>query len=98
MKTQARFMLPGSLNRALVEVDATLAGGSSDLLLDFVDCTFVSVDGLEWLEELLLRADSGGALVEFKNVRPSIYKVFKVAKIDAVLRACGGPAPSGPVC
>lgn len=98
MKSQAQFLLPGSLAKALREVDVTLASGNSDIVLDFVDCSFITVDGLEWLEELLLRADSASAKVEFKNVRPSIYKVFKVAKIDSVLRACGGATPSGPVC
>jgi hypothetical protein len=98
MKSQAQFLLPGSLNRAIVEVDVTLASGNSDIVLDFVDCGFVTVDGVEWLEELLLRADSAGAKVELKNVTPSIYKVFKVAKMDSILRSCGGSAPSGPVC
>ncbi len=98
MKSQAQFVLPGSLNRALVEVDVTLASGNSDIVLDFADCKFISVDGVEWLEELLLRADSADAKVELKNVTPSIYKVFKVAKMDSILRSCGGNAPTGPVC
>lgn len=98
MKSQAQFLLPGTLSKGIVEVDVTLASGNSDLILDFVDCSFITVDGLEWLEELLLRADSAGSKVELRNVRPTIYKVFKVAKIDSILKACGGAAPSGPVC
>lgn len=98
MKSQALFMLPGSLSKALPEVDVTLAGGNADIVLDFVDCGFITVDGLEWLEELLLRADSASAKVQLKNINPTVYKVFKVAKIDSVLRACGGAAASGPVC
>lgn len=98
MKSQAQFMLPGSLDKGLREVDVTLASGNSDLVLDFVDCAFISVDGVEWLEELLLRADSVGAKVELKNIKPSIYKVFKVAKIDSIIRSCGGGSAVGPVC
>lgn len=91
-------MLPGALSKALPEVDVTLASGNADIVLDFVDCSFITVDGLEWLEELLLRADSASAQVQLKNICPSIYKVFKVAKIDSVLKACGGAALSGPAC
>jgi len=30
---------------------------------------------------------------------PSVYKVFKVAHIDSLLKACGSPGPAvGPVC
>jgi hypothetical protein len=82
----------GQLNRSLDDVDKTLASGVSDLALDFSTCTFVSVEGLEWLEELLLRADSLKANVTFQNVPPTIYKVFKVAHIDSIARACGSPS------
>lgn len=97
-KHQATFMMPPSLNRQVDEVDLTLANGQVDLLLDFGGCNFISVDGLEWLEELLMRAQSLGANVNLKSVKPSVYKVFKVAKIDSVLKACGGASASGPVC
>jgi hypothetical protein len=98
MKTQTVFEMPGELMRAIDEVDRALAAGNVDLKLDFVDCKFISVEGLEWLEELLLRASSHSSGVEFVNVIPSIYKVFKIARIDSVLKACGGTSPSGPVC
>jgi hypothetical protein len=98
MKTQTVFRMPGELMRAIDEVDRALAAGNVDLKLDFVDCKFISVEGLEWLEELLLRASSHSSDVEFVNVIPSIYKVFKIARIDSVLKACGGTSPSGPVC
>jgi hypothetical protein len=97
-KPLAQFMMPPTLNRQVDEVDLTLANGNVDVLLDFAHCTFITVDGLEWLEELLLRAVSLNAKVSLKNIKPTIYKVFKVARIDSVLKACGSPAPSGPVC
>lgn len=91
--------ITGALERAIDAADKVLAAGTHDLTLDFGACTFVSVDGLEWLEELLLRADSNKANVRFTNVPPTVYKVFKVAHIDSLMRACGGPGPqTGPTC
>ena len=98
MKTQTTFKISEKLTRSLDEVDRTLASGNLDLQLDFSACTFISVEGLEWLEELLLRAGSLSSQVTFVNASPSIYKVFKVARIDNILKACGAAAPSGPVC
>lgn len=91
-------MMPERLTRQVEEVDLTLANGNVDLLLDFSPCKFISVDGLEWLEELLMRAESSGAKLELAGIKPSVYKVFKVARIDSVLKACGSARPSGPVC
>ncbi|HEY9684201.1 MAG TPA: STAS domain-containing protein [Oculatellaceae cyanobacterium] len=87
----------GSLDRALDHVDKALAGGAN-LILDFSECTFVTVEGLEWLEELLLRAQSLRLEVHIVKVQPTIYKVFKVAHIGSILKACDSPAPRGPVC
>ena len=98
MRTKTVFRIPETLGKAIDEIDRTLAGGNLELVLDFVDTTFISVDGLEWLEELLMRAGSLNSEISLVNMNPSIYKVFKVARIDSVLRACGGVMPSGPVC
>ena len=98
MKTQAVFRMPAELRRTIDEVDRMLASGTLDLVLDFAACTFISVEGLEWLEELLLRANSHGSRVQLTDVHPTIYKVFKVARIDQLLNACGGTAIKGPVC
>jgi hypothetical protein len=98
MKTQAVFKMPQTLSRAIDEVDRMLATGNLDLVLDFGACDFITVDGLEWLEELLLRAGSLSSKVELNQVPPSIYKVFKVARIDQVLKACGSAKIAGPVC
>jgi hypothetical protein len=98
MKTQTVFKMQSNLSRAIDEIDRVLATGNLDLVLDFNGCKFISVEGLEWLEELLLRADSLSSSVQLVNVEPSIYKVFKVARISAVLQACGGTAVSGPAC
>lgn len=89
----------GSLDRGLEEVDIILAADKADIVLDFTACTFVSVDGLEWLEELLLRAQSKKHRVILVGIPPTVYKVFKVSHIDSILKACGSPVlPSGPVC
>lgn len=90
--------LKGPLDRGLDHVDKALAAGA-DIILDFSDCNFISVDGLEWLEELLLRAESAGSVVKFVKIHPTQYKVFKVAHIQSLLRACGSP-PAGiaPAC
>lgn len=98
MKTQAVFRMPATLSRAIDEVDRMLASGNLDLMLDFEGCKFITVEGLEWLEEVLLRASSLSSQVKLENVEPSIYKVFKVARIDHVLKACGGAPFMGPVC
>jgi hypothetical protein len=97
-KNVAQFIIPAVLNRQVNEVDLTLANGNVVLLLDFAQCNFITVDGLEWLEEVLLRAGSLNARVSLKNVKPSVYKVFKVCRIDLVMKACGAAAPAGPVC
>lgn len=97
-KNQATFVMPASLSKQVDDVDLTMANGDVDLILDFSQCKFISVEGLEWLEELLLRSQSISSKVQLKNIAPSVYKVFKVARIDSVLKACGGKMPSGPVC
>lgn len=90
--------IPGNLTGHINEADTHLSAGNKNLVLDFSGCNFISVEGLEWLEEFLLRAQSSAADIKLENVIPSIYKVFKVARIDNVLRACGAPLPSGPAC
>ncbi len=98
-RVQEKFFVLGSLDRALDEVDKLLAKGSTDILLDFSGCPFITVDGLEWLEELLLRAESMQSHVRFVNIFPSVYKTFKVSRIDSILRACGAPGTMrGPIC
>ena len=82
------FKLPQNLTRSVSEIDSALAGGNSDLAVDFSPCQFITVDGLEWLEELLLRAASSSTHVGFINVQPNVYKVFKVARIASILNAC----------
>jgi anti-anti-sigma regulatory factor len=86
------------LERAQDAVDRHLAGGKH-VTLDFSGCDFVSVDGLEWLEEVLLRSESLAARVTFINLNPKLYKVFKVAHIDSLQKACGAPnSTMGPAC
>ncbi|HEY9714762.1 MAG TPA: STAS domain-containing protein [Chroococcales cyanobacterium] len=88
----------GTLERSLDHIDSALAS-DKDLTLDFTACTFITVEGLEWLEELMFRAQSKGSSIRFVNLKPPVYKVFKVAHIDSLLQACGAPgAPSSPVC
>jgi hypothetical protein len=88
----------GRLERAIDHADHTLASGSN-ITFDFTGCDFITVEGLEWLEEVLLRAESSQSKVRFANVQPPVYKVFKVAHIDSLLKACGAPASQGgPTC
>jgi anti-anti-sigma regulatory factor len=90
--------LKGPLDKGLSEVEKALGKGVN-VVLDFSDCHFISVDGLEWLEELLLRADSVGSVVNFVKIHPVQYKVFKVAHIQSLLKACGSPAAGiAPMC
>ena len=49
-----RVPIVGNLERGVDEIDKVLASGNTDLEIDFAACTFVAVDGLEWLEELRL--------------------------------------------
>ena len=99
-KAIEKVRILGALDRGLDDVDRLLASGKSDLELDFSSCNFISVEGLEWLEELLLRADSANASVRFVNLHPPQYKVLKVAHIDSLMRACGAPGKqaSTPQC
>lgn len=89
----------GDLDRAKDDVDRLVAASESDIVLDFSACTFVSVEGVEWLEELAIRAESKSINVRFENIPPSIYKVFKISHIDCILKACGAPSTAiGPSC
>jgi anti-anti-sigma regulatory factor len=98
MRAPVTISLAGTLDRAVEEVDRQVALGTGDVTLDFKPVTFVSVEALEWLEELLLRSRSLGVSVSFVDVPPEIYKVFKVAHIDSLLEACGALPRSGPAC
>src|SRR5271163_4373784 len=49
--------LRGALEHSVDAVDRAVASGQA-INLDFTACTFLSVEGLEWLEELMLRAQS----------------------------------------
>jgi hypothetical protein len=99
-KSVEKVRIIGALEKGLDNVDRLLASGKGDLELDFGACNFISVDGLEWLEELLLRADSHATSVRFVNLHPPQYKVLKVAHIDSLMRACGAPGKdaSAPAC
>jgi anti-anti-sigma regulatory factor len=97
-KATETVKLPLRLERAQDSVDHVLAAGKH-VTLDFGDCDFISVDGIEWLEEILLRSESLKSKITFVNLNPKLYKVFKVAHIDSLQKACGAPGPAaGPVC
>lgn len=101
MKENQIRKITGELRGSVDEIDKLLASGTVDLTIDFTACTFISVEGLEWLEEMLMRAGSLQANVSFVNMPPPIYKVFKVAHIDSILHASGSPPPASsgaPVC
>jgi hypothetical protein len=94
MKEKETRRITGELRSSVDEIDKLLATGKVDLTIDFTACTFISVEGLEWLEEMLMRAASLQANVNFVNMPPPIYKVFKVAHIDSILQASGSPPPA----
>jgi anti-anti-sigma regulatory factor len=92
-------IVAGSLDRGLEEAERILAADKADIVIDFKNCTFITVEGLEWLEELLLRAESKKHDVTFTNITPTVYKVFKVCHTDSILKACGAPSTaSGSEC
>jgi anti-anti-sigma regulatory factor len=92
-------IVAGQLDRGLDQAERIMAADKVNIVLDFKNCTFVTVEGLEWLEELLLRSESKKHNVTFTNIPPVIYKVFKVCHTDSILKACGAPATtSGSEC
>ena len=89
----------GQLRDGLDEAERLMAEGKADVVIDLSACTDITVEGLEWLEEILLRSESFATTIHLENIPPPIYKVFKVARIDAILKACGAPAAAlGPNC
>jgi anti-anti-sigma regulatory factor len=100
MKESIICKIIGELNKNDESVEKHVAAGDKDLLVDFSDCTFISVAGLEWLESMLLKATSGQVTVTFIELPPTLYKIFKVARIESILGACGSPpaSSSAPVC
>jgi hypothetical protein len=98
MSQTRTFNLPPHLNGGIDEVDRWLATGEKAVILDFSLVRQVSVEALEWMEELMLRAGSASAEVRFENVPPVVYKVFKVAHISSLLTACRASSLAGPVC
>jgi anti-anti-sigma regulatory factor len=53
--------------------------------LDFKNVTFINVHFLERLEKLVQKAKELNIEVKIKNVVPSIYKVFHVARDKDIL-------------
>lgn len=92
--------ISGELNKNDESIERLVAAGDKEIYIDFSSCTFVSVAGLEWLESMLLKAKSGQVKVTFIELPPTLYKVFKVSRIESILNACGSPAPSSnaPAC
>ncbi len=94
MKESITHKIIGDLSKNDEAVEKFIAAGDKDLLIDFSACTFISVSGLEWLESMLLKAGSGKVNVTFIELSTTLYKVFKVARIESILSACGSPAAS----
>jgi anti-anti-sigma regulatory factor len=86
--------ISGSLVGPQAEIDRLVITGANDLVIDFTDCNFISVPGLEWLKDMLSKAGIAGINVSFVSIPPVLYKVFKVARIENILNACGSPAAS----
>ncbi len=92
-KEHNRHKIVGSLLRNDEALEKVIASGKN-VVVDFSQCNFISVAGLEWLESMLLKAGSGKAKVNFVDIPPTLYKVFKVARIPSILDACGSPIVS----
>ncbi len=91
--------VPAIFNGEIQGAKKLAAETESPVLINFAECTFITVDGLEWLEEFVTSVEASGKHCRFQNMTPSIYKVFKVARIDCLLRSCGAPAiAEGAVC
>ncbi len=84
--------ITGSLIGNQPDIDKLISAGNDNLTIDFSECTFISVPGLEWLKETLSRASANGVNISYTAIPPVLYKVFKVARIDSILNACGSPA------
>lgn len=84
--------ISGSLTGNQPHIDKLIAAANCDLTIDFSECVFISVPGLEWLKEMLLKAGTAGINVTYVAIPPVLYKVFKVARIDSILNACGSPS------
>ena len=85
------YKITGSLSGNQPEMDRLIASGKNDLIVDFSGCTFISVPGLEWLKDMLTKASTVGINVTYTAIPTPLYKVFKVARIDNILNACGSP-------
>jgi anti-anti-sigma regulatory factor len=88
--------ITGSLTGPKPDIDRLIASGNHDLVIDFSECVFISVPGLEWLKDMLLKAGTAGINVTYIAIPPPLYKVFKVARIDSILNASGSPADVSP--
>ncbi|MBI3590261.1 MAG: hypothetical protein HY094_02645 [Candidatus Melainabacteria bacterium] len=60
----------------------------NEILINFQNLVFVSVYFLEKLESFIEKAKKLNVKVQIKNVPPSIYKVFRVARVNEILKLC----------
>ncbi len=91
--------VPVHFDGAIQGAEKFLDESKEIIVVNFADCLFITVDGLEWLEKFVTTAEDKNRSCRFENLKPSIYKVFKVARIDCLLRSCGSPGfPEGAVC
>ena len=59
-------------------------GGTHDIVVDMVDCDFVSSAGLRVIVAMQKRATVDGSLV-FRNVHPEVMEVLKMTGFDNIL-------------
>ena len=65
------------------DVQEKLAGLGSEVLLDFFFAQQLDTDGLKALEELAVAAQSAGVKVVLRGINVDVYKVLKLAGLDA---------------
>ena len=63
---------------------AQLAGGASDIILDFSNVTLVDAHGLGVLLQLREQAMAEGIHIEFINVNEKLSRVFEITRLNTV--------------
>lgn len=72
----------------------TLAAGSANprLVLDFINVGHMSSSALGMLITLHKRVREKGGMLRLCNIKPSIYEVFKITRLNEVFSICASRA------
>ncbi len=81
---QGEIISNETINRIFNKLENQLLD-QKEVIVDLKEVIFISVYFLERLEVFLEKAKQLDAIIKIINVQPAIYKVFRVAKIKAIL-------------